>query len=68
MTKLIVFLVALLFILAVIFGSGLLMTNIIIWLSNGLFSYDLSDKFWYVFVAYFVISGLLSSRITVNKN
>ena len=68
MGNLIIFLVALLFILTIIFGSGLLMTNIIIWLSNGLFNYDLSDKFWYVFVAYFLVSGLLSSRITVNKN
>ena len=68
MGNLIIFLVTLLFIVTIIFGSGLLMTNIIIWLSNGLFNYDLSDKFWYVFVAYFLVSGLLSSRVTVNKN
>lgn len=68
MDKLIIFLVVALFALAIIFGSGLLMTNIIIWLANGLFNYDLSDKFWYVFVAYFMISGLFTSRISVNKN
>lgn len=50
-------------------GIGLFLTWAVIWVSNGLFNYDLSDKFWYVFVVIFFILPILRStfRISINK-
>lgn len=46
---------------------GLLITYATIWIAQGLFNYDLSDKFWYIFVLYYILVTVLKTRITVNK-
>lgn len=50
------------------FGISCLITWAIIWVSNGLFNYDLSDKFWYIFVIIFFILPLLKGIFTVKVN
>lgn len=49
--------------LAVAFGVLFLLTHLIIWVANGLFNYDLTDKFWYVFGAIAILNMLLGGRI-----
>ena len=36
------------------------LTKIILWISLGLFNYDLSNKFWYIFVIVFLIISIIS--------
>ena len=48
--------------------GGLLVTNIIIWIVNGIFHYDLSDRFWYIFVAYYLICGFNLNITTKARN
>ena len=43
---------------AVWFGCMWLLTKLTIWVSMGLFNYDLSGKFWFVFGAIFLISAI----------
>lgn len=47
------------FVAILIFGlsiiGSVILTFVTLWVSNGLFNYDLSDKFWYVFVVWFFI-------------
>ena len=50
------------------FAVGYFLTWLIIWVSNGLFNYDLSDKFWYVFVIIFFIIPILRGSCNVNIN
>lgn len=61
------FLFVLLVILTITFLGGLLITNVIIWTAQGLFNYDLSDKFWYVFALYYILLVIFKTQITVNK-
>ena len=49
-------------------GMGLFLTWAVIWVSNGLFNYDLSDKFWYVFVVIFFILPILRSTFSIRIN
>lgn len=49
--------------LTLAFGFLFLITKLVIWVSMGLFNYDLSDKFWYVFGAVVLINALLGSRV-----
>lgn len=61
-------LVALLLVIVAI-GVNLLvdfaLTKIILWISLGLFNYDLSNKFWYIFIIVFLII-LIISPLKVN--
>ena len=50
------------------FGVSCLITWAIVWVGNGLFNYDLSDKFWYIFVIIFFILPLLKGIFTVKVN
>lgn len=56
-------LVALLLVIVAI-GVNLLvdfaLTKIILWISLGLFNYDLSNKFWYIFVIVFLVISIIS--------
>lgn len=53
-----------LFLVIVAIGINLLvdfvLTKIILWISLGLFNYDLSNKFWYIFVIVFLIISIIS--------
>lgn len=49
--------------LALAFGFLFLITKLVIWVSMGLFNYDLSDKFWYVFGVVVLINALLGSGV-----
>lgn len=49
--------------LALAFGFLFLITKLVIWVSMGLFNYDLSDKFWYVFGTVVLINTLLGSSV-----
>lgn len=49
--------------LAVAFGMLFGLTHLVIWLSNGLFNYDLSDKFWHVFGAIVLLNFILRGKI-----
>lgn len=54
--------------LALAFGFLFLITKLVIWVSMGLFNYDLSDKFWYVYVVIMLISGVLNISVKVKGN
>lgn len=43
-----------LIIILISFGVGLLITYLICLVAQGLFNYNLFDKFWYVFIAYYL--------------
>lgn len=53
-----------LFLVIVAIGVNLLvdfaLTKIILWISLGLFNYDLSNKFWYIFVIVFLVISIIS--------
>lgn len=53
-----------LFLIIVAIGFNLLidfvLTKVILWLSLGLFNYDLSNKFWYIFVIVFLVVSIIS--------
>lgn len=53
-----------LFLIIVAIGFNLLidfvLTKVILWLSLGLFNYDLSNKFWYIFVIVFLVISIIS--------
>ena len=49
---------------------GLVITWLIIWISNGLFNYDLHDKFWYIYILIVIIIPIIRGsffRVTINK-
>ena len=54
-------------ILFLVFGLPFLIPKIVIWICSGLFNIDLSDKYWYIFWAWVLLSMLFSARVTVNK-
>ena len=64
---------AALFLIILFFGIavavGFFITKITIWFVMGIFEYDLSDKFWYIFVAWVILLPALRNifTITVNK-
>ena len=43
-----------------------LLTKGIIWVSMGLFNYDLSDKFWFVFVGIVIFNLLFHTRTNIS--
>ena len=45
------------------FWITFIMAKLVIWCVMGLFNYDLSDKFWYVYVAIMLINALLGSSV-----
>ena len=45
------------------FWITFIMAKLVIWCVMGLFNYDLSDKFWYVFGAIMLINALLGSSV-----
>lgn len=47
---------------------GYIFTHILIWCCNGIFNYDLSDKFWYIFVALVFLLPLLRGTVNVKIN
>lgn len=47
---------------AIVFGVLFLFTKLVIWIAMGLFAYDLSDKFWYVFGAIVLLNALTGGR------
>lgn len=49
--------------MAIAFGWFCLLTQLVIWISNGMFNYDLSDKFWYVFAILFVLNIMLGGKL-----
>lgn len=49
--------------LAIGFGVLFLITKLIVWVAAGLFAYDLSDKFWYVFGALILFNALFGGKI-----
>ena len=55
-------------ILGLAFAVDLIMTKIVIWLADGLFNCDWSDKFWQVFVALIIIPMIFNLNIKVGKN
>ena len=61
---------AFLFVCAIVLGIailiGVLATKLIIWFVLGVFIYDLSDKFWYIFVALMFILPMLKGIFTIN--
>ena len=48
---------------AIVFGVLFLFTKLVIWIAMGLFAYDLSDKFWYVFGAIVLLNALTGGRL-----
>ena len=44
--------------LGLAFGVLFLLTKLIIWFSMGMFNYDLSDKFWYVFAGLVILNTM----------
>lgn len=47
------------------FIFGYIITLILIWFCNGVFNYDLSDKFWYLYVGIVFLLPLLRSTIRI---
>ena len=47
------------------FIVGYIITLILIWFCNGVFNYDLSDKFWYLYVGIVFLLPLLRSTIRI---
>ena len=64
-----IFLTLLVFVvvLFLIFGLPFLIPKIVIWVCLGLFNIDLSDKYWYIFWAWVLLSMLFGTRVTVNR-
>jgi len=60
--------IVLVVIFAVSFVIGLIMTNLIIWVGSGLFNYDLSDKFWYVFWGYYILQSIFGQKVVSKSN
>ena len=54
-------------ILFLVFGFPFLIPTIVIWVCSGLFNIDLSDKYWYIFWAWTLLSMLFSTRVPVNR-
>lgn len=44
-----------------------IITKLIVWVSMGLFSYDLTDKFWYVFASIVIVHTIFGLNINVRK-
>lgn len=61
-------LIILAFCLLIAFIGDLILTKIIIWVADGLFSCDWSDKFWQVFWGIIVISLLFRGNISIGKD
>ena len=47
------------------FIVGYIITLILIWFCNGVFNYDLSDKFWYLYVGIVFLLPLLRSTVRI---
>ena len=58
-TDLVTIFAAILFFIAIALIMGFLITKVIIWIILGLFNYDLSDKFWYIFVLITIVIPML---------
>lgn len=67
--KISIFLTLLIFIVVLFLSFGLpfLIPKIVIWVCLGLFNIDLSDKYWYIFWAWVLLSMLFGTRVTVNR-
>ena len=64
----IAFLIILGTILIIYILISFLITKLIIWFILGIFNYNLSNKFWYIFVAITIILPALKSIFTININ
>ena len=50
------------------FVIGYILTLLIIWVADGLFNYDLHDKFWYIYVVVVIIIPMLKGFFRVEIN
>ena len=55
-------------IVGLIFAVDAILTKIVIWIANGLFNCDWSDKFWQVFAALIILPMIFNLNIKVGKN
>ena len=55
-------------IVGLIFAVDAILTKIVIWIANGLFNCDWSDKFWHVFAALIILPMIFNLNIKVGKN
>ena len=55
-------------IVGLISAVDVILTKIVIWIANGLFNCDWSDKFWQVFAALIILPMIFNLNIKVGKN
>lgn len=55
-------------IFGICFGINFLLAKAVIWVVAGVFNYDLSDKFWHVFVGLMLLSFFFKPNINVKVN
>ena len=55
-------------IVGLIFAVDAILTKIVIWIANGLFNCDWSDKFWQVLAALIILPMIFNLNIKVGKN
>ena len=55
-------------IVGLIFAVDVILAKIVIWIANGLFNCDWSDKFWQVFAALIILPMIFNLNIKIGKN
>ena len=55
-------------IVGLILAVDAILAKIVIWIANGLFNCDWSDKFWQVFAALIILPMIFNLNIKVGKN
>ena len=60
--------VVVLTIVGLIFAVDAILAKIVIWIANGLFNCDWSDKFWQVLAALIILPMIFNLNIKVGKN
>ena len=55
-------------IVGLISAVDVILTKIVIWIANGLFNCDWSDKFWQVFAALIILPMIFNLNIKIGKN
>ena len=48
--------------------GSFILTYITLWISNGLFNYPLDDKFWYIFVIWFIFVPVIKGLFNIKVN
>lgn len=64
--KLILVLFLIILIPLLIFGIPWIITKVLIWGINGIWNYDLTDKFWYMYWIIFVLGMLFKGNTGIN--